>query len=104
MGETADWLYNQRQNNLSIMSEVVKALEDNIFAKYDIDPDDVEHVYDAITSVGENYNNLDDAHSYLTDRLEEMSQDKEKLLKEDPETADLLKLKQNLKKVLFGSA
>jgi hypothetical protein len=104
MGETADWLYNQRQNNLSIMSEVVEALEDNIFAKYDIDPDDVEHVYDAIASVGENYNNLDDAQSHLIDRLEEMSQDKEKSLKEDPETADLLRLKQSLKKVLFGSA
>lgn len=104
MGETADWLYNQRQNNLSIMSEVVEALEDNIFAKYDIDPDDVENVYDAIANVGENYNNLDDAHSHLIDELEDMSWDKEKPLKEDPETMDLLRLKQNLKKVLFGSA
>ena len=43
MGETADWLYNQRQNNLSIMSEVVKALEDNIFAKYDIDPVNIKN-------------------------------------------------------------
>lgn len=104
MGETAVRLYDQRQNNLSIMSEVVEAVENNIFAKYDIDPDDIEHVYDAIASIGENYNNLDDAHSHLIDELEKMSRDKKKQPQEDPEIADLLKLKQNLKKVLFGSA
>lgn len=96
MGETADWLYNQRQNNLSFMREIVDVLEAKIFAKYEIEADDIEQVYDAIANVGEAHSNLEEAYENLSD---EYSME---VTKNNSDLKEMEQKKDILKKTLFG--
>jgi len=91
MGETADWLEEQRQNNLSAMDEIIEALNDNIVLKYKVEIEDVDRVYDAIANAGESYINMKEALDNIGDRYD-LANSKGADSKE----------KEDLKRCLFG--
>jgi uncharacterized protein YprB with RNaseH-like and TPR domain len=96
MGEWADWHYEQECAGLEILSDIVEVLEDVIFSKYNVKSDDIDSVKSVIARKGIAYTNLEESHRDLTYEYGQLQQN-------NTDTVDLLKLKQNLKKVLFGS-
>ena len=91
-----EWLRNNFLQHKEAIDNIYNTFKNDILSNHDIPEIYCRKLYSTIQNANRFYIGLAENYNML---------EKQRITcKEDAETADLLKLKQNLKKVLFGSA